>query len=410
MAVRYAVVNGNWSAVGTWDGGASLPDVGDDVYANGYTITMNITPITVTKLSTEVCPITSVGGGRFEGSATANTIIGNIVAGSTICVYFTASTGFVIGNVYGGSSINAYGIRCQNYGGVTVTGNIYGGSAANAHGIYTYYGYDITIVGNVEGGSVSTARGIEGKLATGGKILSITGVVEGKTANAVSIDNSGWEIRIVGTLKSNTGLAIYGSAPSDRLLQITGNLISSANSIPFVGYYNVKLTADSSSVFKMYDTDGTEVYYYTSDAFNPPAESDVREGVEYGSGFYEGTLIVPPPESVVKGVPVDNTVGTWAFDTELITRLQNCSTVPITGQQIASYNGAPAELVPYNEKRTDYVSGTPDILYLGTAPVGTLDSSTVWNLTKLELAVDGSITSETHATDSWDNHLTAIYS
>lgn len=67
-------------------------------------------------------------------------------------------------------------------------------------------------------------------------------------------------------------------------------------------------------------------------------------------------------------------------------------------------------IIPYNDKRTDYVSGSPDILYLGTAPVGTLDSSPVWNLTKLELAIDGSISSETRATDSWDNRLTAIYS
>jgi len=327
MAVRYAVATGNWSAVETWDGGASLPTADDDVYANGYTVSID-QDIEVTKISTEVCPTTGVGGGRFAGSATANTIIGNIVAGSTICVYFAAETGFVIGNVYGGSSTNAYGIRCQNFGGVTVIGNVYGGSAANANGIYTYYGYDITIVGNVEGGSVSTATGIEGRLATPGKILSITGVVEGKTANAVSIDNSSWEIRIIGTLKSNTGLAIYGSAPSSRLLQITGNLISSATSIPFAGYYNVRLTAGSSSVFKMYDTDGAEVYYYTSNVPGFPAPANVRTAITYGPvSEYTGTLAVPPPESVVKNVPVDDTVGTWAFDDDLIERLSKVGTI-----------------------------------------------------------------------------------
>lgn len=333
MAVRYAVATGNWNAVGTWDGGISIPGAGDDVYANGFTVTLNITPITVNKLSTEVCPITSVGGGRFAGSATANTIIGNIVAGSTICVYLAAATGFVIGNVYGGSSTDAYGIRCQNYGGVTVTGNVYGGSAANTHGIYTYYGYDTTIVGNVEGGSVSTATGIEGRLATSGKILSITGVVEGKTANAVSIDSSAWEIRIVGTLKSNTGLAIYGSAPSSRLLQITGNLISSETSIPFAGYYNVKLTAGSSSVFKMYDTDGSEVYYYTSNVPGFPATADVKTGVTYGPlNEYTGTCAVPPANTVNVGVPVGATVGTFEITPDTITRMNNCATV----EQVAS--------------------------------------------------------------------------
>lgn len=99
MAVRYAVNNGNWSDVATWDGGASLPTVGDDVYANGYTITVDQN-IEVDKISTEVCPTTSVGGGRFSANAARN-IIANVYAGTSYCLYITQGS-IVIGNVYGG--------------------------------------------------------------------------------------------------------------------------------------------------------------------------------------------------------------------------------------------------------------------------------------------------------------------
>ncbi len=38
MATRYAVATGNWSDVSTWDGGTTLPTVGDDVYGDDPTV------------------------------------------------------------------------------------------------------------------------------------------------------------------------------------------------------------------------------------------------------------------------------------------------------------------------------------------------------------------------------------
>ena len=40
--IRYAVNNGNWSDAATWNGGASVPTSGDYVYANSYTVTLNV--------------------------------------------------------------------------------------------------------------------------------------------------------------------------------------------------------------------------------------------------------------------------------------------------------------------------------------------------------------------------------
>ena len=71
--------------------------------------------------------------------------------------------------------------------------------------------------------------------------------------------------------------------------------------------------------------------YPASTLENPPVITDVRSGVVYGIGdAYEGTLAVPPAESVVKNVAVDDTVGSLPIaqvveevDMELIkTKLQ----------------------------------------------------------------------------------------
>ena len=68
--------------------------------------------------------------------------------------------------------------------------------------------------------------------------------------------------------------------------------------------------------------------YPASTLENPPVITDVRSGVVYGIGdAYEGTCAVPPAESVVKNVPVDDTVGTWAFDDDLIERLSKVGTI-----------------------------------------------------------------------------------
>lgn len=421
MAVRYAVNNGNWSSVGTWDGGASLPTVGDDVYANGYSVEID-QDITVTKISTEVCPTTSVGGGKFTCytyiSFTVNRIItSNIIAGSTNCL-ITNQTNvqiIIVGNIVGGNSANAYGYFCNAtdyYVSVgmspIIIGNVTGGSHSTAYGFQTRNdrSYSPTFAGNITAGSAAYAI----RMQCGGQTPIINGNITAIN-NVSAVNVSSGSIYLTGIFTASvgsTGWAVYGNGCT---YFVSGHNIYASDGTPGLNLSTstgIKIQTGGSYTETIPTEDASTKTLYTD--FDQPLESDVREGVEYGSSVYTGTLIVPPAASVVKDVPVDDTVGTWAFDAELITRLQQCSTVPITGQQIASYNGAPAELIPYNEKRTDYVSGTPDILYLGTAPVGTLDASPVWNLTKLELAIDGSISSETHSTDSWDNHLTAIYS
>lgn len=55
MAIRFARQAGNWSNPLTWDGGLTIPTTGDDVYSNGFTVTLN-QDVNVGCLNGGTCP------------------------------------------------------------------------------------------------------------------------------------------------------------------------------------------------------------------------------------------------------------------------------------------------------------------------------------------------------------------
>jgi hypothetical protein len=55
MAIRFAKQNGNWSSASTWDGGLTSPTAGDDVYPNGFTVTLD-QDVNVGCLNGGTCP------------------------------------------------------------------------------------------------------------------------------------------------------------------------------------------------------------------------------------------------------------------------------------------------------------------------------------------------------------------
>jgi hypothetical protein len=130
--IRYATNNGNFSNAAIWDGGASIPASGDYVYANGYDVVLDVdVNIGSGTFSTEVCPTTGIGGGRFA-FGTNRIVIGNIKAGTSTCLYSTAdaattSTLYVVGNV-DGISASVCGIvqtvSSAKTNTVTIVGNI----------------------------------------------------------------------------------------------------------------------------------------------------------------------------------------------------------------------------------------------------------------------------------------------
>ena len=194
MALRYAVASGNWSAVGTWNGGASVPGNGDTVVANGYTVTIDqnvtiggannpsvnagsfvtgcwyqITTVGTTSFTgigasantvgivfqatgagsgtgtaTALATLTTaaagsaVAGGGFS-ITTAYTLAADIRAGTTTCVTLTGSANVTWTplNIIGGIASNSYGLNNNATAGtLTMSGvNLSGGTGTNAIGI-----------------------------------------------------------------------------------------------------------------------------------------------------------------------------------------------------------------------------------------------------------------------------------
>jgi hypothetical protein len=327
MAIRYAVATGNWSNVAIWDGGASLPTVGDDVYANSYIVQIDQN-ITVTKISTEVCPTTSVGGGRFTPSASGRILTCNIVAGTSYCVH--QSSGYTvtyIGNIYGGTVGSCYGINAQNLTVINIIGNIYGGSGGLCYGLYIYNIASGSITGSIYGGVTATDFGFFHELSSTAAI-SILGNIIAAGASGVRMSLN---LNFTGNIyASSTANGILGTAVSvSTVANITGNLFNSNAKLAIGGYYNIYFSPSSSTAWTFYSSNDVAKPLYTADVLeNPPAENDVRAGVVYGIGdAYEGTLETgsTPAEFVAALVASDLglRMAKCAVTEEVLTMLEN---------------------------------------------------------------------------------------
>lgn len=339
MAVRYAVATGNWSNPLIWDGGVSLPTIGDDVYANGYTVTVD-QDIEVVKISTEVCPTTLIEGGRFTIAPSAiRVIIADVKAGSTYCLYSEIYNLrlTVVGDICGGYGSVSYGFFTNSLLYLTLTGNLIGGVGTYAHAYYRiggnsgYHCY-MTVIGNM----VCSTTGMAANHLTGLLYLTLTGNIYSDATAFVG----GYQIEIYGNVYCQANCAligdVFGDVSGSSSLIIHGNIYHSSTVFAFTNFNFFELVGGS--ILQLKDSLGNDNILYTADAFDQPGEENVREGTSYASGTLEGTLAVPPAESVVKNVRVDNTVGTWALSGDLITRLEKCATTEEVDSAIASYN------------------------------------------------------------------------
>jgi len=354
MALKYPLANGVWSTAANWNGG-TLPVAGDDVRANGFTVTID-QDINVLQIST-VALAPAAAGGSFVVSTNRN-ITANIIGGTTTCL--TSSVGIIvtiIGNI-NPSSANVTGVNFTNTGSIlNVTGNSNAPTAGSGaqHGI-TSSG-TVNFVGNAYSG-IGTSSGAN----TSGINIASTGVLN-FTGNATSLgqfscgiqcagnstlngtinggnNGSGFGVRLLSgthtvnsdcyggvTAGSNavqitTSIAtfngnIFGSTSSTSLglfvadtssnVVISQMTFSSNGGSPVGGFVKFKNTAPTITVRKANNTNQQLVDPSTTDI---PIIGDVRQGVTYASGSLTGTLQVPPATAVSVGVPVDNTVGT----------------------------------------------------------------------------------------------------
>lgn len=365
MANIKAVANGNWSNTATWDGGI-LPTSADDVFANGFTVTINGTftvlsirntsgtgivaggqfiyanggNLTCTAAQAIVVGIASVptlemtlaspNTATFNGSVLTMTVVNNYIA------IRHSSTGTL--NLNGNYSIDGGGSG-RNIISVTSTGtlNIVGNVSSTANAIVTptmtiTAAATVNITGNVSGTATNTAitsatiimnsgtLNITGNTnANGVEAISLTGTVNynqigNATAStiksAISNTSANAIIDLLGITTASSGSpAVTGLIGT--FVKIRGNVV---NTDTYAAIYAGRITIDNNVTswqFKDSTNTITRTLYTAGVALGNPATNNVRFGTVYGaSNELTGTLRVPSAANVLSGVLVDNTTGT----------------------------------------------------------------------------------------------------
>jgi hypothetical protein len=385
MANRFAVANGNFSATSTWSttaggsSGASVPVAGDVAMSNNRTVTIN-----ADATCDEVRNDTTGGataGGTFD-LTNGVTLTANVFAGTAgaACVRFNVASpaiAYVVGNSTGGSANNSRALANDNTGTLEVTGNITGGTTnATAYGLWSQSTGTTTVTGNVTAGSA----GVGANISVAGT-LTITGdVLGGGAANANGAQNASTGTLTIngkatasasahGAVNNSTGTlnviraVANGYGPNatgvSLVYGVFNNVIGSQSTVQELEFGSrgmvpvntaVLLTPQTTNTVIFTTSTGIKTLVDSASAEDYPAESDVRDGVEFNFGNNEGTCAVPAASSVAFGVPVDATTGTavltpaavWNALTSGMTtsgsigaRLKNAATLDSTGQQLA---------------------------------------------------------------------------
>lgn len=312
MANYRRTATGNWSTLAQWqdDGGGSytastvLPGPSDVVYANNFTVTLDVN-VTVLELRNNTATNINAGGVFTFGAG--NTVIANIYAGTSTCLRNeTTNTKTVIGNGFSGSANSPFAVQNSWVGVINMTGNLFGGIGGNQPwgGANTSTGI-FNFTGNATGGAGSNATGITNDST--GTVNVIGDVIGGSGVNARGAEN-----RAAGTLivtnaiasTVNAGISGNNSAGTTIIRSVTNGANGRMGAEGFV-----KFTNAGPNTFTVTRQDNTTQTLVDSSIGNPPT-TDVRDGVSYASGALTGTLKVPPSSSVAVGVPVDNTTGT----------------------------------------------------------------------------------------------------
>ncbi len=378
-----AIADGDFSTLAIWQmwngtawvNATVLPGLGDDVYSNNFIVEIT-SDVFVNSLnrSSLSSPVITEGGqfqidganeitlsGQVNGS-NANLVQNNPVSacvnrlathtnklhriGDDVGGSGNSSFGFwndstynidIIGNQIGGNGTGAYGFRNNaNSTFESIIGNQSGGSGSNGYGFYnTATSTFNSIIGNQTGGSGSVAYGFRNN-ANSTIFYEIRGIQSGipqfgfhNAGNLCKITFIGSEAYPQGIYNTSVTTVINFGGKTFNDLQTGIMAIRSDGNVNFdLSEFRIGLTPTLNEI----------VLYPANVLENQPLIKDVRDGVIYGiANNYQGTLKVANPATVLKGVPTDDTVGTWAFDDDLIERLKHCATTEIVDVQLASY-------------------------------------------------------------------------
>ena len=384
MANILAAASGNWSATGTWSGGA-LPSSADTVYANGFTVAIDQN-VTVVEIRADAnAGVATAGGGFTVAAASGVTRVINAKLTSANLAANPSSGGVV--NVTGALTSSAYhAVTFSGAGTVNLTGN-WTSSIATENGIGN--GTTINLTGNFFYSGASHGLGVRNF-----NNISITGDVtnSGTAASAILLAGSGGTLTVVGTVTGGNGASNYGvwvnaahtayvsravggaAGPGVQASSGTSYITRAAGGVGAVGvscasgavvyieeieYGSTTGASPTSGLIRLTDKTSNKCLFFrqglslktVSDIAGLgvlPAVTDVRSGVTFNAGQLTGTCAVPAASLVAAGTAIDATTGTAAITSSAIQsacasalaafasgRLADVATTATTGQQIA---------------------------------------------------------------------------
>ena len=220
MALRYAVATGNWSNTATWDGG-TLPTAADDVFSNGFTVTINgtFTVLSIRNTLNATAPVIAAGGQFIYangGNLTCTASTGIIVGSTTPTLEMTlasGNTGTFNGSILTMTNTNNFNsIRLSSSGTLNLNGNYnIDGTANRAITLLTSTG-TLNIVGDISSTFTGGGTTMNNILMTAAGTLNITGNVTASTNTeraSATINSNAGTINITGNTTANITPAIY---------------------------------------------------------------------------------------------------------------------------------------------------------------------------------------------------------
>ena len=265
----------------------------------------------------------------------------------------------VIGNLQArinGSTTTIYSTCIRNeYGMVNVTGNVTATSVAQ--GVYGAHGIDnlagvVNIVGNLNS-SASNVPCVANTSNLG--VIYHTGIVTaGTTAAALSNGTTTGIISCIGQIIASTTSVGYQSTSTTAINIFSGPFINSG-SRNAIYCYNVQMYKNATTSYRIGVSGSANTITLLSEdqALGMPTSANVRSGVTYGpTNAITGSMAVPNPQSVSRGVAVDNTTGSalvkpedlWNYAITSLTasnsigqRLANASTSASTAATVNAF-------------------------------------------------------------------------
>jgi hypothetical protein len=314
MATYRAISTGVASALArweVWDGAAwvaatVLPMVGDDVYANTFTVTIDIDFYTSSVRTTSTIGVSA--NGKFILNA-GITLVGDVYTGQNVAdsgaVEPSTGTTVIVGNVYNSQpSINVHGVRKSTSGLVRIVGNI----VCNAPNPTSTFNNSCTAV-KISGAAQAEVMG---------------------NCDAFGGNNGFFHMGARNDTGTRSNFIIRGRAKGVGFTSCYGAYLCEVNEIEGIvhqctvyGTFVMSTTNTSTWTTCVAKTGASLKAIFYNQAgqqvicgnivTDQAAPSNVRLGVVYANGALTGTAAIPPAASVALNVPVDNTVGGYVL-------------------------------------------------------------------------------------------------